>query len=78
VDHDAITLLTFAKDASQNMRNKLLDPKHGFGLKYEQLPHVSTLHSLGYEIVNAKPGAVGLRKTNLRVQSESSVSQLLF
>ena len=78
MDHDAITLLTFAKDASQNMRNKLLDPKHGFGLKYEQLPHVSTLHSLGYEIVNAKPGAVGLRKTNLRVQSESSVSQLLF
>ncbi len=78
VDHDTITLLTFGKDASQNMLNKLLDPNNGFGLKYDQRPHVSTLHSLGYEIVNTKPGAVGLRKTNLRVQSESSVSKLLF
>ena len=78
VDHGAITVLTFAKDASQNMRNKLLDPKSGFGLKYDQLPRVSTLHSLGYEIVNAKPKAVGLRKTNLRVQPESLVTALLF
>ena len=78
VDHGAITVLTFAKDATQNMRNKLLDPKHGFGLKYDQLPRVSTLHSLGYEIVNARPKAVGLRKTNLRVQPDSLVTALLF
>ena len=78
VDHGAITVLTFAKDASQNMRNKLLDPKHGFGLKYSELPRVSTLHSLGYEIVNAKPKAVGLRKINLHVQPDSLVTALLF
>src|SRR4030042_775801 len=78
VDHGAITVLTFAKDASQNMRNNLLDPKHGFGLTYNQLPRVSTLHSLGYEIVNARPKAVGLRKTNLRVQPDSLVTALLF
>ena len=78
VDHGAITVLTFAKDASQNMRNKLLDPKHGFGLKYSELPRVSTLHSLGYEIVNAKPKAVGLRKINLHVQPDSLVRELLF
>lgn len=78
VDHDAITVLTFGKDARQNLRNKLLDPKHGFGLSYAQLPHVSTLHSLGYKIVNAKPKAVGLRKTNLRVQPEPTVATLLF
>jgi DNA helicase-2/ATP-dependent DNA helicase PcrA len=78
VDHSAITVLTFAKDASQNMRNKLLDPVHGFGLKYDQLPRVSTLHSLGNEIVSAKPKAVGLRKTNPRVQPDSSVARLLF
>ena len=78
VDQGAITMLTFAKDASQNMRNKLLDPKHGFGLDYNQLPHVSTLHSLGYEIVKAKPKSVGLRKTNLRVQPEFLVTALLF
>lgn len=78
VDHSAITILTFARDASQNMRNKLLDPKHGFGLEYSQLPRVSTLHSLGYEIVNARPKAVGIRKTNLRVQPDSLVTALLF
>lgn len=77
-DYGAITMLTFAKDASQNMRNKLLDPKHGFGLKHSQLPRVSTLHSLGFEIVKAKPKAVGLRKTNLRVQPESLVTELIF
>ena len=78
VDHSTITVLTFARDARQNMRNKLLDPKDGFGLKYSQLPRVSTLHALGYEIVNAKPGAVGLHKTNLRVQPDSLVRELLF
>ncbi len=78
VDHGSITVLTFGKDASQNMRNKLLDPKHGFGLKYSHLPRVSTLHSLGFEIVNASPRAVGLRKTNLRVQPDSFVAALLF
>ena len=78
VDHEAITMLTFAKDASQNMRNKLLDPESGFGLDYNQLPHVSTLHSLGYKIVKAKPKSVSLRKTDLRVQPESLVTKLLF
>ena len=78
VDHGAITVLTFAKDASQNMQNKLLDPERGFGLEYNQLPRVSTLHSLGYDIVKDKPKAVGLRKTNLRVQPDSLVTELLF
>ena len=78
VDHGAITVLSFAKDASQNMRNKLLDPEHGFGLNYNQLPRVSTLHSLAYEIVKARPKAVGLRKANLRVQPDSLVTALLF
>jgi superfamily I DNA/RNA helicase len=78
VDHESIMVLTFAKDASQNMRNKLLDPRHGFGLKYEQLPRVSTLHALGNEIVTANAHAVGLRKTGLGVQSERLVTALLF
>jgi len=78
VDHDAITLLTYTKDARQNMRNKLLDPEDGFGLEHSQLPHVSTLHSLGYKIVKDKPKAVGLRKTNLRVQPDGKVTELLF
>jgi hypothetical protein len=78
VSHSTITVLAFGKDASQNMRNKLLDPKHGFGLKYSEMPRVSTMHSLGYEIVNAKPHAVRLRKKNLRVQADPEVTGLLF
>ena len=55
-----------------------LDKKAGFGIPYENLPHVATLHALGLEIVNRKPRAVRLRKTDLRVQSVDSVKQLLF
>jgi DNA helicase-2/ATP-dependent DNA helicase PcrA len=78
VDKDRITLLTFGKDASQNMRNKLLDPQSGFGIPYEKMPHVSTLHSISFEIVNKKPQIVGLRKADLRVQSNEKVKRLLF
>jgi DNA helicase-2/ATP-dependent DNA helicase PcrA len=78
VSPKVITVLTFGKDASQNMRNKLLDTERGFGLPYDQLPHVSTLHALGLSIVNDRPKTVGLRKGNLRVQPESDVVELLF
>jgi DNA helicase-2/ATP-dependent DNA helicase PcrA len=60
------------------MRNKLLDPKRGFGLKYNEMPRVSTMHSLGYKIVNSKPNAVRLRKKDLRVQPDPDVTGLLF
>jgi DNA helicase-2/ATP-dependent DNA helicase PcrA len=78
VDKNKITVLTFGRDASQHMRNKLLDPKDGFGIPYESLPNISTLHSLGFEIVNRMPRSVGLRKTELRVQSEEEVKRLLY
>lgn len=78
VSSESITVLTFGKDASQNMRNKLLDPHKGFGLSYDQLPRVATLHSLGFGVVSDSPKAVGLRKGNLRVQSDSAVSELIF
>jgi DNA helicase-2/ATP-dependent DNA helicase PcrA len=78
IDKESITLLTFGKAASQNMRNKLLDPRSGFGIPYERLPHVATLHSISFEIVNRKPQIVGLQKTDLRVQSNEDVKRLLF
>ncbi len=77
-DHGAMTLLTFAKDATQNMRTKLQDRAHGFGIPHDQLPHVSTLHALGYEIVGRDPHAVNLRKTNLGVQPDQHVADLIF
>ena len=73
-----ITLLTFGKDACHNMRNKLLDPHNGFGIPYDKLPHISTLHSIGFEIVNKNPHSVRLNKTNLQVQTNENVKRLLF
>lgn len=78
VSHQQITVLTFGKDASQHMRNKLLDPHSGFGIKFENLPNISTMHSLGFEIVNKKPKAIGLLKTDLRVQESEHVKCLLY
>jgi DNA helicase II / ATP-dependent DNA helicase PcrA len=78
MNKECITLLTFGKDASQNMRNKLLDPHAGFGIPYDKLPHVATLHSISFEIVNKKPHSVNLNKTDLQVQTNEDVKRLLF
>jgi DNA helicase-2/ATP-dependent DNA helicase PcrA len=78
IDKDTITLLTFGKEASQNMRNKLLDPRTGFGIPFADLPHVATIHSLGFEIVNRNPRLVGLLKSDLKVQENDVVKALLF
>ncbi|MCF7811982.1 ATP-dependent helicase [bacterium] len=78
VSKDEITVLTFNKDANQNLRNKLLDPKDGFNIKYSDLPRVLTHHSFGFEIINRKPHGVGLLKTNLRVQANDDIKLLLF
>lgn len=78
VGKDNITVLTFGRDASQHMRNKLLDPEEGFGIPYADLPNVSTLHALGFEIVNRKPRTFKLRKADLRVQADEKIKQLLY
>lgn len=78
VDKDSITVLTFGRDASQHMRNTLLDPEEGFGIPYANLPYVSTIHALGFEIVNRKARSLGLRKADLRVQANEKVKQLLY
>ena len=78
VDKESITVLTFGRDASQHMRNKLLDAKEGFGIPYAKLPNIYTLHALGFEIVNRKARAIGLRKADLRVQADENVTLLLY
>jgi len=78
VSQHQITVLTFGKDASQHMRKQLLNPKGGFGVKYEKLPKISTMHSLALEIVKKKARGVGLRKADLQVQANENVKQLLY
>ena len=73
-----ITALAFGKDASQHMRDKLLDPKEKFRIQFEELPYISTMHSLGFQIVRERPHDVNLRKAHLQVQDEESVKQLMY
>ncbi len=78
IDQNTITALTFGVEASQHMRDELIDTTGKFRVKYDDLPHISTMHSLGFEIVREKPHAVGLNKTDLNVQSIDNVKRLMF
>lgn len=76
-DKDIITVLTFGKDANQHMIYKLTEPT-GFNIQFSKLPHISTMHSLGLEIICEKPHDVNLLKINLRVQENENVKRLMY
>lgn len=78
VDKNAITVLTFGKDANRHMIEELLKPDGDFKIPWDNLPFVSTMHSLGLSIVQEKPRSVKLKKTDLRVQNEEEIKRLLF
>jgi DNA helicase-2/ATP-dependent DNA helicase PcrA len=78
VNKDRITVLTFGRDASRHMEEELMDPKGKFKIPWDNLPHVSTMHSLGLSIVTEKPHSVKLKKTGLGVQNLDEVKRLLF
>jgi len=76
-DKGIITVLTFGKDANQHMINELTKPR-GFNIPFKELPHISTMHSLGFEIVREKPHDINLLKTDLRVQEDENVKRLMY
>ena len=78
IDKDNITVLTFGRDANRHMVEALIDPKGDFQVQTEDLPHISTMHSLGLSIVQEKPHSVKLKKTGLGVQNEEEIKRLLF
>lgn len=73
-----ITVATFGKDASLNMREELLDPAGNWKLNIGELPKIATLHSLCFKIINENPKVVGLRKSGLSVQHNELVKELLY
>ncbi len=75
---DKITVLTFGRDASRHMKEELLKPDGDFKIPWDNLPLVSTMHSLGLSIVKEKPLSVKLKKTDLKVQALDEVKRLLF
>ncbi len=78
VSKDAITVLTFGKDASRHMREELVNPQGAFKIPSDTLPNISTMHSLGMSIVQEKPRSANLKKKDLRVQHEEDVKRLIF
>lgn len=76
VNKNTITVLTFGKDAQRHMKEELLKPDGAFKIPWDNLPVVSTMHSLGLSIVQEKPHSVKLKKTDLRVQNEDEVKRL--
>jgi DNA helicase-2/ATP-dependent DNA helicase PcrA len=77
-DKDTITVLTFGVDARQHMIDELINPQGDFKIKFNELPHIATMHSLGFEIVQERPRAVNLWKTSLKVQDDENVKRLMF
>lgn len=75
---DKLTVLTFGRDASRHMEEELLKPDGDFKIPWDNLPLVSTMHSLGLSIVKEKPRSVKLKKTGLEVQNLEEVKRLLF
>jgi len=76
-DKSIITVLTFGKDANQHMINELTKPS-GFNIPFDKLPYISTMHSLGFEIVREKPHDINLLKNDLRVQKDENVKRLMY
>lgn len=77
-DKEAITVLTYTTDANQNMINTLTDPNGHFKLNFSELPHISTMHSLGLSIVQEDPHGVNLLKTDLKVQADEKIKRLIY
>ena len=78
VDKDNITVLTFGRDANRHMIEELINAKGKFQVPADDLPQISTMHSLGLSIVQEKPRSVKLKKAGLGVQNEEEVKRLLF
>ena len=78
VDKNTITVITFGVEASQHMRDELTNLDGDFRVENKDLPCISTMHSLGFEIVKEKPFDVKLRKTNLEVQGNEDVKKLMY
>jgi len=75
---DTICVLAFGNDAVQRMKDELTNPKGDWKLPFPELPRILTTHSLGLEIVKEKPSDIGLLKTDLEVQENHKIQELMY
>jgi DNA helicase-2/ATP-dependent DNA helicase PcrA len=77
-DKNKIIVLTYNRDTKKHLYDKLVDKKGNYQIEPKNLPKISTMHALGFDIIKEKPSEVKLRKTNLNVQDNEDVKKLLY
>lgn len=79
VDSRSITVITFTKEAAENMRRRIADEeKRDVYIAPELRPErIMTMHSLGLEIVRAHSAALGL-PDDFTVMTHSRLRRILF
>jgi len=78
VSKDNITVLTYTTDANHEMVTRLMSSSEPWKINYPDLPHISTMHSLGLKIIQEKPHQLKLNKTDLKVQENETIKRLVF
>lgn len=76
---DSITVVTFTKEAAENMRRRIADEeKPEVYVSSEKRPgRITTMHSLGLEIIRANREKLGLLK-DLQLMTDSRLRKILF
>ena len=77
-DKETITVLTYTTDANHNMIDTLIDPKEHFKVEFNEIPHISTMHSFCFTILQDDPHSLNLLKTDLKVQENERVKRLIY
>jgi DNA helicase II / ATP-dependent DNA helicase PcrA len=75
---DSISIIAFGKDAVSHMYHELTKKTGPFKIKATELPHISTMHSLGLQIVKSKPRYFHLHKNEIFVLSDDTAKNLLY
>jgi len=79
VQPEAITVITFTKEAAENMRRRIRDEeKKDVFINADKRPErITTMHSLGLEIIRSCPQSLGLTE-QFQVMTDSRLRRVLF
>jgi DNA helicase-2/ATP-dependent DNA helicase PcrA len=79
VSPDSITVITFTKDAAENMRRRIADEENPkvYICPEKRPPRITTMHSLGLEIIRANGEKLSL-SDDFQVMTNSRLRRVLF
>jgi DNA helicase-2/ATP-dependent DNA helicase PcrA len=77
IDPSLITVITFTKEAAENMRRRIADQEKETFVIPEKRPRITTMHSLGLGIIQAHREILGLPE-GFQVMSNIELRKLIF